>query len=173
VVGAPPPEGAFCEEENLNPVNRNSKADPLRYHRKYEQLFAPFGGDRIGRGIEAISRALGTPQFVIIGVLVVTLWLVANGLAFVTFDRKPFILLNLIFSAQAFFAASFILIAQIRQSARDHAVDQAAALHREELAQQQTQRQEQMQRLLETNTVLIQEVKALTAEIHAAVARKA
>jgi uncharacterized membrane protein len=67
------------------------------------------------------------PQFVIIGALVVTLWLVANGLAFVTFDRKPFILLYLIFSAQAFFAASFILIAQIRQSARDHAVDEAAA----------------------------------------------
>jgi hypothetical protein len=29
---------------------------------------------------------------------------------------------------------------QIGQSARDHAVDKAAALHREELAQQQTQR---------------------------------
>ena len=47
----------------------------------------------------------------IIGALVVTLWLVANGVAFVTFDRNPFIPLNLIFSAQAFFAASFILIA--------------------------------------------------------------
>jgi hypothetical protein len=43
-------------------VNRNSKADPLRYHRKYEQLFAPFGRDRIGRGIEAVSRALGPPR---------------------------------------------------------------------------------------------------------------
>jgi hypothetical protein len=41
-------------------VHRNSKADPLRYHCKYEQPFAPFGGDRIGRGIEAIRRALGT-----------------------------------------------------------------------------------------------------------------
>lgn len=162
----------LCEDEKPGHVNSDSKTDPLRYHRKYEQLFAPFGGDRIGRGIEAISRALGTPQFVIVGALVVTLWLVANGLALVTFDRKPFILLNLIFSAQAFFAASFILIAQIRQSARDHAVDEAAALHREELAREQTQRQEQMQRLLETNTALTEEVKALTAEIHAAVARK-
>jgi uncharacterized membrane protein len=62
----------------------------------------------------------------------------------VSFDPKPFILLNLIFSAQAFFAASFILIAQIRQSARDHAVDEAATLHREELADEQTQRQKQV-----------------------------
>ena len=153
-------------------MNSAGKADPLRYHRKHEHLFAPFGGDRIGRGIEAISRSLGTPQFVIVGAVVVTLWIVANGLALVTFDRRPFILLNLIFSAQAFFAASFILIAQIRQSTRDHAVDEAAAQHREELAQQQTQRQELMQQLLEANTALTEEVKALTAEIHAAVARK-
>jgi uncharacterized membrane protein len=154
-------------------VNSNGMGDPLRYHRRHEHLFTPFGEDRIGRGIEAISRGLGTPQFVIIGALVVTLWLVGNGLALVTFDRKPFILLNLIFSAQAFFAAGSILIAQIRQSARDHAVDEASTLHREELAQQQTQRQEQMQRLLEANTALTEEVRTLTAEIHAAVARKA
>jgi uncharacterized membrane protein len=158
--------------------NRDNKPDPLRYHRRYEHLFAPFGGDRIGRGIEAISRALGTPQFVIVGALVVTAWLLANGIALVSFDPKPFILLNLIFSAQAFFifsaqaffAASFILIAQIRQSARDHAVDEAAALHREELAEEQTQRQEQMQQLLETNTALTEEVRTLTDQIHAAVA---
>ena len=151
-------------------LNRDDKPDPLRYHRTYEYLFAPFGGDRIGRGIEAISRALGTPQFVIVGALVVAAWLVANGIALVSFDPKPFILLNLIFSAQAFFAASFILIAQIRQSARDHAVDEAAALHREELAAEQTQRQKQLQQLLEMNTTLTKEVKALTDQIHAAVA---
>jgi len=150
---------------------RGTRTDPLRYHRTYEHLFAPFGGDRMGRGIEAISRSLGTPQFVIVGALVVTVWLVVNGLALVSFDPEPFILLNLIFSAQAFFAASFILIAQIRQSTRDHAVDEAAALHREELADEQTQRQKQMQQLLETNTALTEEVKALSAQIHAAVAR--
>ena len=160
-------------------VSSNREADPLRHHRKYEHLFAPFGGDRIGRGIEAISRSLGTPQFVIIGAFVVTLWIVANGLALVSFDPRPFILLNLIFSAQAFFAASFILIAQIRQSARDHAIDEATAMHREELAKQQIRRQDEMQRLLEANTalteevkVLTEDVKALTAEIHTAVARK-
>ena len=152
-------------------LSSGARTDPLRYHRTYEHLFAPFGRDRIGRGIEAISRALGTPQFVIVGALVVTVWLVANGLALVSFDPKPFILLNLIFSAQAFFAASFILIAQIRQSARDHAVDEAAALHREELADEQTQRQKQMQQLLETNTALTEEIRALSAQIHAAVAR--
>ncbi len=123
--------------------------------------------------VEAISRSLGTPQFVIIGAVVVAFWIVGNALALVTFDPRPFILLNLVFSAQAFFAASFILIAQIRQSSRDHAVDEAAALHREELAQQQTRRQEEMQRLLEANTALTEEVKALTVEIHALVGRKA
>jgi uncharacterized membrane protein len=154
-------------------MKSEEKSDALRFHREYEHLFAPFGGDRIGRGIESMSRALGTPQFVIIGALVVALWIAANGLAITTFDPKPFILLNLIFSAQAFFAASFILIAQIRQSARDHAVDEASAQHREELAQQQTHRQEQMQQLLEANTALTEQVKTLTAEIHAVVALKA
>ena len=159
-------------------MSSDHEPDPLRHHREYEHLFSPFGGDRIGRGIEKISRALGTPQFVIIGATAVTLWIVLNGLAIVSFDPRPFILLNLIFSAQAFFAASFILIAAIRQSARDHAADQAAAVHREELAQQQIKGQKETQRLLEANTALTEQVKTLTeqvktltAEIHAAVAR--
>ena len=153
-------------------MTSDAKRDALRFHREIEHLFSPFGGDRIGRAIEKMSRALGTPQFVIVGALVVTFWIVANGFAIVTFDRKPFILLNLIFSAQAFFAASFILIAQIRQSARDHAVDEASARHREELAQEQLERQEQLHQLLEANTALTEQVKALSAEIHAAVALK-
>jgi cell division protein FtsB len=60
--------------------------------------------------------------------------------------------------------------AEALQSARDHAVDEAAALHREELADEQTQRQKQLQQLLEMNTTLTKEVKALTDQIHAAVA---
>ena len=53
------------------PPSGEEEPDPLRFHRAHEHLFAPFGGDRVGRAIEAISRSLGTPQLVILGALVV------------------------------------------------------------------------------------------------------
>ena len=73
-------------------------------------------------------------------------------------DPYPFILLNLAFSTQAAYAAPLILLAQTRQADRDKAHEEAAAKHREELADIQN-------RMLDENTKLTRHVEALSREI--------
>ena len=85
----------------------------------------------------------------------------AGELAFQAFDPFPFILLNLVFSTQAAYAAPLILLAQTRQADRDKAQALAHAKHREELAAEQTT-------LLERNQQLIEQVVRLTEEVRAA-----
>jgi len=63
------------------------------------------------------------------------------------FDPAPFILLNLVFSAVAFYTGALVIIAQKAQTRTDKANEEAAAKHRDELAQFQTD-------LLTTNTDL-------------------
>jgi uncharacterized membrane protein len=84
--------------------------------------------------------------------------------------------LNLAFSLQAAYAAPLILLAQTRQADRDKALSGADARHREALAQASFERQEiaaaqgaRLQRLLEANTRLTEQVDRLTGEIHARV----
>jgi uncharacterized membrane protein len=69
---------------------------------------------------ERIARFLGTGRYLMIQTIIVTLWMGLNITAVVwRFDPYPFILLNLVFSAQAAYAAPLILLAQYRQSDRD------------------------------------------------------
>ena len=67
----------------------------------------------------------------------------------------PFILLNLLFSTQAAYAAPLILLAQTRQTERDKASAEADAHHREDVATRQ-------RALIEENTGLTREVKRNT-----------
>jgi uncharacterized membrane protein len=84
------------------------------------------------------------------------------------FDPAPFILLNLVFSAVAFYTGALVIIAQKAQTRTDQANEVAAAKHREELAHYQTD-------LLQKNTDLTQQIhdltekmNALTEQVHAA-----
>jgi uncharacterized membrane protein len=63
---------------------------------------------------------MGTARFLIIQSILVVIWITLNVL-FVTlqWDPYPFILLNLMFSVQAAYAAPLILLAQNRQESRD------------------------------------------------------
>jgi uncharacterized membrane protein len=75
------------------------------------------------------------------------------------FDPAPFILLNLVFSAVAFYTGALVIIAQKAQTRTDKANEEAAAKHRDELAQLQTD-------LLRRNTDLTEQIHTLTAKLN-------
>ena len=76
-------------------------------------------GDRLA---DSVANGMGSWRFIIIQTLIVVLWMGLNaiGLAY-HWDPYPFILLNLLFSTQAAYAAPIIMMAQNRQSDRDRA----------------------------------------------------
>jgi uncharacterized membrane protein len=127
---------------------------------------SPFGDDTFGRFAEKTARFFGTPRYIIGQTIVVALWILFNTIAFIHhWDARPFILLNLIFSTQAAYAAPLILLAQTRQADRDkiHG-DRMDKRHTtlEELAKRQN---EDIVKLLESNTSITQEDKQLTEEV--------
>ena len=152
----------------------------LRFHAPHAHLASVFGDDWFGARAERFARFFGTPTFLIVQTVVVSIWIALNVLSLTQFDVYPFILLNLAFSLQAAYAAPLILLAQTRQADRDKALTDADAQHREALAQASLERQElaakqsvQMVDLLEQNTRLTQitqeltrAIKELTDEIH-------
>jgi len=73
-----------------------------------------------------VANGMGSWRFIIYQTVIVILWMVLNFIAF-TFhwDPYPFILLNLLFSTQAAYAAPIIMMAQNRQSDRDRVQAQA------------------------------------------------
>lgn len=83
----------------------------------------PINEDAFGRWSERIARFFGTARYLLIQSVIVLCWIVANiwlGIEQDAFDPYPFILLNLVFSTQAAYAAPLILLAQNRQASRDH-----------------------------------------------------
>jgi uncharacterized membrane protein len=74
-------------------------------------------GDRIA---DTVANGMGSWKFIIWQTIIVALWMILNVVAFVLhWDPYPFILLNLIFSTQAAYAAPIIMMSQNRQSERD------------------------------------------------------
>lgn len=139
-----------------------------------EHLRPVFGSDTFGRKAEGFARFFGTPKFLIGQTIVVGVWIIINGaVAILRWDPYPFILLNLMFSLQAAYAAPLILLAQTRQADRDRALSDADKDHREQLAEAAQQRQDiaatqlrSLQDLLQANTDLTRQVAQLTAQIH-------
>lgn len=76
--------------------------------------------EAFGRFSEAIARLLGTARYLVAQTVLVVIWIALNIFAFRwRWDPYPFILLNLLFSTQASYAAPLILLAQNRQAERD------------------------------------------------------
>jgi uncharacterized membrane protein len=74
-------------------------------------------GQRLADGV---ATGMGSWRFIIIQTIIVGLWMVLNVIALTwNWDRYPFILLNLVFSTQAAYAAPIIMMAQNRQNDRD------------------------------------------------------
>src|ERR1700744_1324055 len=71
---------------------------------------------------DSVANGMGSWRFIIIQTIVVALWMILNVVAFVHhWDVYPYILLNLLFSTQAAYAAPIIMMAQNRQNERDRA----------------------------------------------------
>lgn len=74
-------------------------------------------GDRLA---DKVTNIMGSWNFIIIQTVMILVWVAINLIAyFLYWDPYPFILLNLLFSIQAAYAAPIIMMAQNRQSARD------------------------------------------------------
>jgi uncharacterized membrane protein len=132
-----------------------------------------FGEDAFGRRAEAAARFFGTPKYIAGQSAAVILWIALNAAAVgFRWDPYPFILLNLAFSTQAAYAAPLILLAQTRQADRDkEALDHLEA-HREEVMSHIQEREAaikketaDLKQLIEANTVLTREDKALTERV--------
>lgn len=69
---------------------------------------------------DKVANGMGSWRFIIWQTAIVVLWMVLNFAAFIYhWDPYPFILLNLLFSTQAAYAAPIIMMAQNRQNERD------------------------------------------------------
>jgi uncharacterized membrane protein len=75
-------------------------------------------GQRIA---DAVARNMGSWHFIIIQSSILCLWIIFNAveLIFKPWDPYPFILLNLMLSFQAAYAAPFIMMSQNRQADKD------------------------------------------------------
>jgi uncharacterized membrane protein len=147
-----------------------------RFIQEWEHLARPFGSGGFGQKAEAFARFFGTPKFLVGQTVVVGSWIALNSVGKVHFDVYPFILLNLMFSLQAAYAAPLILLAQTRQADRDKAQAEADAKHREEVAMDTLERESVtaesvalLRQLLDDNTKLTQQVAELTRQIHGTV----
>jgi uncharacterized membrane protein len=162
-----------------------AKEDPLRYHQHYKdskQGSSPYAGGSsfMERVSEKVASGMGTVAFLLVSSTIILAWVLSNHVVHFLrnswtgllngggFDPAPFILLNLVFSAVAFYTGALVIIAQKAQTRTDKANEEAAAKHRDELAQLQTD-------LLKKNTDLTQQIhtlsekmSTLTQEVHEA-----
>ena len=75
---------------------------------------------------DSVAKGMGSWNFIIIQTVLVVLWMGLNLVGYVYhWDVYPFILLNLVFSTQAAYAAPIIMMSQNRQNDRDRVQAQA------------------------------------------------
>ena len=75
---------------------------------------------------DSVAKSMGSWRFIIIQTILVILWMGLNLVGYIYhWDVYPFILLNLVFSTQAAYAAPIIMMAQNRQNDRDRYQAQA------------------------------------------------
>jgi uncharacterized membrane protein len=79
-----------------------------------------------GRLADSVAKGMGSWRFIIIQTILVILWMGLNFVGYIYhWDVYPFILLNLVFSTQAAYAAPVIMMSQNRQNERDRHQAQA------------------------------------------------
>src|SRR5271170_4606420 len=162
-----------------------SRLDPLRHHKHYQSSGAgasPYAGGSsfMERVSEAVASGMGTVGFLLVSSGVIVAWVLSNHVIhFLSnswtgllngkgFDPAPFILLNLVFSAVAFYTGALVIIAQKAQTRTDQANEEAGAKHREELGQYQTDLLQRNTDMTEQIHALAEQISALTEQVHAA-----
>jgi uncharacterized membrane protein len=102
----------FMTNKNNNQTNETQKANWHEKHQKASTL-----GQRVA---DSTAHLIGSWRFIIIQTIIVIIWMTLNVVALVHhWDVYPFVLLNLLFSTQAAYAAPIIMMAQNRQNDRD------------------------------------------------------
>jgi len=99
------------------------RQEDLTTPRTRRRLGLQYDSDAFGAFAESIASFLGTARFLVFQTVVITVWLIHNafapeGLRFDPWDRG-LVLLTLVLSIQASYAAPLILLAQSRQERRD------------------------------------------------------
>ena len=158
----------------------------MRHHTHYvedKHGTSPYAGGSsfMERVSEGVASGMGTVGFLLVSSAIILAWVTSNHVVhFLSqswkgllngsgFDPAPFILLNLVFSAVAFFTGALVIIAQKAQTRTDKANEAAAAAHREELAQFQSQLLEKNTDLTERIHKLSEQLSTLTQEVHATI----
>src|SRR5213592_4272692 len=143
-------------------------ANHFRFHRPHLHLHSPFGDDWFGRRAESFARFFGTPRYLLMQTVLVLCWIALNAMGTLRSDPYPFILLNLLFSTQAAYAAPLILLAQTRQADREKAAGEQLEAHRDEVMRHMQQREaalkketDELKALLASNTELTRQDKEL------------
>lgn len=171
------------------PQQSPAALDPMRHHQHYSEAAAgrsPYAGGSsfMERVSEAVASGMGTVGFLLVSSGVIIAWVLANHVVhFLSdswtgllngrgFDPAPFILLNLVFSAVAFYTGALVIIAQKAQTRTDKANEEAAAKHRDELAQFQTDLLTKNTDLTEQIHTLSQKMSTLTEQVHEATCRR-
>ncbi len=160
--------------------------EPMRHHKHYQDDSPYAGGSSfMERMAEGVASGMGTVSFVVIGSAIILGWVLINGAipylkdTFTNlsngkqFDPEPWILLNLIFSGVAFYTGALVIIAQKAQTRTDKANETAAATHRDELSQAQTDLLQQNTDLTKQIHEISQQLKTLTEQVHTATCRPA
>ena len=158
--------------------------DPLRHHKHYARASkaSPYAGGSsfMERVSEAVASGMGTVGFLLVSSALIVAWVLSNHVVhFLSnswhgllngqgFDPAPFILLNLLFSAVAFYTGALVIIAQKAQTRTDKANEEAAAKHRDELAQYQADLLQRNTDLTEQIHTLTEKLNTLTEEVHRA-----
>ena len=95
--------------------------DKKNWHQQHTESLS-FGS----RLADSVANGMGSWRFIIFQTILVILWMGLNIVGFTYhWDIYPFILLNLLFSTQAAYAAPIIMMAQNRQNERDRLQAQA------------------------------------------------
>ena len=92
-----------------------ASCDPKTWHENHVETltFGQMLADKL-------ALAIGSWPFIIAQSIIILIWIILNVIGFIYhWDPYPFILLNLLFSVLAAYAAPVIMIAQNRQAERD------------------------------------------------------
>jgi uncharacterized membrane protein len=167
------------------PQQSSTALDPLRHHEHYQSgdgVPSPYAGGSsfMERVSEAVASGMGTVAFLLVSSTIIIAWVLSNHVVhFLSnswtgllngkgFDPAPFILLNLVFSAVAFYTGALVIIAQKAQTRTDKANEEAAAKHRDELGQYQTDLLQKNTELTEQIHELSQKLSVVVREVHEA-----
>ena len=155
-LGTEPP--VISEKEVLKHLRRRR---PARHK-------VPLKGLTIGERVaDLVAAVAGSWTFIIAQTVVLALWIVVNAYNGKAWDPYPFILLNLLLSFQAAYAAPIIMMAQNRQSdidrrkaEKDYDVNLKAELEIELLHQKMDlMREQEIKRLTELVEELAQKIR--------------